>query len=641
MMRWHQNSGSGACDFYECPCGCDLTAGACDAFCCCDPECSETQVAAATDMGLCIADAVVATTIEYCSTDLSAAGQRSSLVSPLVTSSLLCVAVDNNEVVGEFYASLPEEDMAVATAFLRNPKPLSFTNAIAADASTDLLATTVSTTNVKSAYEPGDLIKVFLPASSSESIRRPVLTGFGPALGSNECWDGDDVRFLYDKEAVSCVRRSLDLLTDCEDTSSPLSVTSLVSSDLLVARWPNVTTSSVESAADSSLTMTFQVRELATDSNELVALDESALPSYFPHPELGTDEATNASVCRGVLQQLHLSIEHDGAGHLTKINAVVVIGSVEISQDQALMSVAQTFSMQFTSSRSTINPEEIALTNGNLDMYARSGNPGYLMHLPVRVGVTEDNTTVASGSSSAATADANAAVISEMAGGLQLPGLGDCNIDVAFDSSVLPIAINFGEDSQTSCSLTLTTEQFEALCSQTDALLPALQVNFTHVARFGNSDPYLTFEWLELDYDSPTKNSAVFVRSGASDLQCQSFITGLHLEFLVGNVGPAANPQRKIVAARASHSSETWRFWASGDANRTATFFLYTSVNFVWANNAQLDALIPEPPPVWFAIPSDVFYPFMLNSARSSKESSWTLLVVNGLIGAVLQRWHR
>lgn len=581
----------------------------------------------------------VATTIEYCSTDLSAAGQRSSLVSPLITSSLLCVAVDNNEVVGEFYASLPEEDMAIGTAFLRNPKPLSFTNAIAADTSVNLLEQTTSSTNAKSAYEPGDLIKVSLPASSSESVRGPALTGCGPALGSNECWDGDDVRFEFDREAVTCVRRSLDLLTDCEDANSPLSVASLVNSDLLVAKWPNVTSTSAESTPSSVLAVNFQVQELDIDSNELVALDTSTLPSYFPYPEIDTNATTIVSVCRGVLHQLHLSLEHDGAGHLTSIDASVVIGSIEIPEASLPVSVTQSFSVEFSSSRSAIDSEQIALANGNLDTYPRSGNPGYLMHLPVRVGVVEANTTASSGSSSATTSDANADVISEMVSGLQLPGLGDCNVDMALDSSVLPIAVNFGEDSQTSCSMTLTAAEFEALCLQTDALLPVLRVNFTHVARFGNSDPYLASEWLEIDYDAPTKSTAAFVRSDTLDLQCQGLITGLHLEFLVGNVGPAANPQRKIVAARATHSSETWRFWDSGDANRSTTFLLYTSVNFVWVENALLDALIPVPPPVWFAIPSDVFYPFALNNARSSKASSSPLLMASGLIAAMLLRW--
>jgi hypothetical protein len=32
------------CTIFDCDCGCDLTAGACDSNCCCDPDCSPAEV---------------------------------------------------------------------------------------------------------------------------------------------------------------------------------------------------------------------------------------------------------------------------------------------------------------------------------------------------------------------------------------------------------------------------------------------------------------------------------------------------------------------------------------------------------------------------------------------------------------------
>lgn len=32
------------CDVFKCSCTCDLTAGSCDYNCCCDPDCSQSQV---------------------------------------------------------------------------------------------------------------------------------------------------------------------------------------------------------------------------------------------------------------------------------------------------------------------------------------------------------------------------------------------------------------------------------------------------------------------------------------------------------------------------------------------------------------------------------------------------------------------
>lgn len=569
-------------------------------------------------------------TIEYCSTDLSAAGQRSSLVSPLLVNSLFCVSVDNNEVIGEFYTSPAEESMAVATAFLRNPKAQSFTAAVTSDTSTDMLSAAISTINInmKDAYEPGDMIKIFMPSTSSETVRGPVLMGFGPTLGSNECWDADTVGFELSKAAAPCTRIIKDVEDECARTSSPFALASWVNPYVLVAKYPNVTRSDAESISSSVLNIEFEAYELNDDTGELVVLDDTVLLNYFMYPELDVDSTTNETFCYGMLDRLELSIEHDGEGHLSGVHALVVVKNVAASDASFPVSITQSFGYSFSSTQESIDPSDLTLANGNLETYSRSGNPGYLTHYPVRVGILATNTTPVGNDTTTESAD----VISEMIDGLKLPGLGDCNVDMALHSTVEPIIVNFGEDSHMVCTLALTADEFEELCTGADPVPPSLRVNFTHVARFGNSDPFLASGWLELDYEEPTANSAKFVQSDSSTLQCQGIITGLHLELLVANVGPAASPQRKIVAARASHSSENLRFWNVG---QTETFLLYTTVTFVWIHSAELEALIPSPPPVWFSIPSDVFYPFMLSSAQQGHHLSLLALLLS-MVASVL-----
>ncbi|TMW56234.1 hypothetical protein Poli38472_008882 [Pythium oligandrum] len=119
------NSGASSCSFFECACTCDLTAGACDPFCCCDAECTSEHVETVKRLGLCVDTDPIAPSVEYCSADLTLSALSKS-VDPLVAGSVLCVAVDNNEVVGDYITPAEEADMTVTNAFLKNPKPYSF-----------------------------------------------------------------------------------------------------------------------------------------------------------------------------------------------------------------------------------------------------------------------------------------------------------------------------------------------------------------------------------------------------------------------------------------------------------------------------------------------------------------------------------
>lgn len=545
----------------------------------------------------------------------------------LVAESVLCVAVDNNEVAGEYFATAPEAHMTVANAFLKNAKPHAFSSAATeATAGPSILDAPTAADAASSAYAPGDAIRTFA-AAADKAIHSPVLAGFGPAVGSNECWDVQPVRFEFALAPTTCVHKALDLASVCIDALGALSVAPFVW-NVRVAKWPNVTSS----AADASdlLSVDVEVFEI-DDATGAVSALKAPYPSYFPSPAFvraDSNKSSSVSVCRGALRQLEYRVFHDSKGHLERVRARVTIGNVSLATNAStlgIVDVAQTFAVAFESTSPLVSTV-VSLANGNVQTYARSGNPGYLMHYPVRVGVSETNS---------ALADLKTVVaIAEMTGGLQVPGVGECA------SSVVAQTVGFGEDLQTSCSLTLTADAFRALCRRSDALLPALHVNFTRVAAFGNSDPFLDDEWLTLDYDAPLKSTAVLQdtadQPGAVELLCQDVITTVHYEFLVASVGPVTQPQRKLIAARAFHSKETWRFWTSGSAStKTQTFLLRSTASFVAVQTTELDDLIPPAPPIWFSIPNDVFYPFILNDAPGTTRPPWSALVVLWLATAL------
>lgn len=550
----------------------------------------------------------------------------------LVAESVLCVAVDNNEVAGEYFANAPEEQMTVANAFLKNPKTYSFGSSYTEETS-DLL-TMSATASLKTAYAPGDAIRIFAAPASNSAIHSPVLAGFGPAIGSNECWELNVVRFEFAQEPTTCTRKAVQLESVCTDPIGSLAVAPFVQ-NVLVAKWPNVT--SLTGTGTELLSIEVEVKELDYATGTLTAL-QRPYPSYISRLEHVTNTSNSSVVCRDALLRLDYVVYHDNQGNLERIKALVTIGNLtsaiaksDNSTLTAPVDLKQTFSVAFQS-QTALSNDVVSLANGNLQTYQRSGNPGYLLHLPVRVGVLTVDSEITAASQ-------GVQVVSEMTGGLQIPGLGDC---LGKSSALIPQTIGFGEDSQTSCSLTLTAAQFEALCTSSEALLPVLKVNFTHVAIFGNSDPFLSSsEWLVLDYDPLVKSSTRFSDAtdpGSIEILCSDVITAVHFEFLIAGVGSARSPQHKIVAARAFHSKETWRFWKSGSSSskQKQSFLLQTTVSFVFVKPTELEQLIPPAPPIWFSIPNDVFYPFILNDAPSvAARPPWEIVALLWLVSVL------
>ncbi|TMW56232.1 hypothetical protein Poli38472_008880 [Pythium oligandrum] len=596
------NSGSSSCSFFECACTCDLTAGACDPFCCCDPECTSEHVETVKRLGLCVDTDPIAPSIEYCSADLTLSALSKS-VDPLVAGSVLCVAVDNNEVVGDYITPAEEADMTAANAFLKNPKPYSFL--MTSETSESVV------TMAKTAYEVGDSVRVFA-RSSQQTIAAPVLVGQGISIDSNACAGLNPVRFLIDWEPSSCFQQIDDLETACKTAGSVLDPAS-VAANLWIAQNPSVSSASQTSRLV-AIEVQLQQRELETQTTTILSIPYRA---YYPSPQFMTDGTT--ATCQGALLGVEYTIYHNGKGHIERATALLTIGNVSLdgANTKTPFTTEQSFRTTFQSTATITR----SLEKGNLVSYDRSGNPGYLLHHPVRVGVMATSTESAS---------QGVKVVSEMASGLSLPGLGDCNEILSLGSS-LPVL--FGEDMQVTCTLSLTASDFRSLCERNTPLLEVLRLNFTHAASFGNSDPMLIDEWLEIEYDAPTKRSSSFVDAtdaGTVDLRCEGLLTTLHLEFLVAPVGPVNNPQNKILAARASHASETWTFWKrAGNAKKTQTYLITSTVTFVDVKTQELDQWIPPTPPLWFSIPNDIFYPFLLNGAmRVAQEGIPQLVLV-------------
>ena len=94
------------CLNFDCACLCDLTAGVCDANCCCDTECSQDEINIFRDSDSCADETTATGTTTQCLSkdDLYDINPKYSMnVENFIEKSMLCVVVDNSPSDGSFY----------------------------------------------------------------------------------------------------------------------------------------------------------------------------------------------------------------------------------------------------------------------------------------------------------------------------------------------------------------------------------------------------------------------------------------------------------------------------------------------------------------------------------------------------------
>lgn len=211
-----------------------------------------------------------------------------------------------------------------------------------------------------------------------------------------------------------------------------------------------------------------------------------------------------------------------------------------------------------------------------------------------------------------------------------------------------PLPVTFREDMVAGCALQLTAAQLAAHCTANPpAALAYMGVGsvdpsgtglgsafgsrtaFTHVGSLGNSDPLKLWEWVRLEAPASAPTPGTW---DATTGTCTGLVTGVDVEFLTARVGEAHNPQYKIVAARWSYATDTWRYGredvrvAGGGAAQA--FALRTTVTWVEMTQTAQDWIAPAPPVVP-PLPSDLFYPFVTTTATGD-----SALTVSGAASA-------
>ena len=156
---------------------------------------------------------------------------------------------------------------------------------------------------------------------------------------------------------------------------------------------------------------------------------------------------------------------------------------------------------------------------------------------------------------------------------------------------------------------------------------------------YGNSDPLNPEEWIPLEVTSHSRAS----EPHESFLECSSLYTSRVFEFLYTDIGSRVNPQKRIVKARVTYKTDSWK-WRGNPRDDAATQLFETTniVRFIEFKQPK-KSFVPRAPPLLPAIPHDVFYPFDIYGAApgGAAPGGAALALALAAAVAVLGAWTR
>jgi hypothetical protein len=553
------------CKVFDCGCTCDLTAGACDYNCCCDPDCTDAEVSRfeASEAGCILHEEVP--DFQKC---YNAEGVNERYPMAYMGTAkesidqLLCVAVDNSDVKGDYFEDpgMYEDDSTVFDDD-RGQKTFAYTDVIPG-ASSDRGSST--------AYYRGDPMR----AATEDAGPRAAFGGFLPmptAGPDGQCTEQNYAHFKEPVRENSCVRVVEDLGESCEREFDARRFTELsvcrsfqTSFDGCGEDWVDIELGTVTYRSGNGaetksrdLTVAPESQYFNWDLDHLVNKTGKS-SNYGKNGMRKADNRTHyldafwnttfLGFCMNAVTEVCYYVFHGPGGAIDKIMVDVTVANVTTATPPRATFVHQEFQMEFVPTkphRWKADPQ----TYGNSIMRGRSGNPGYIVGLPLLNGELE-------------TYGAKEAIHARVPGLKAFGSSTSAKCDPSADIPENSQAVNFGEDIVTGCILELSYQNFSAFCGQTNEHMRDTGVSgisskvpkyiwinssFTYIGIYGNADPLDTSQWMRMDIEA-NSNTPTF---DSNDRLCTDMPTSLHYEFLYAYVGSTQNPQAKVVGARA------------------------------------------------------------------------------------------
>ncbi|XP_061200490.1 tectonic-1 isoform X1 [Neopsephotus bourkii] len=509
-------------------CVCDLLVAQCDVNCCCDPDCSAADFSLFTtcsvpvvtgDSRLCSQKAAI-----Y-SLDVEAnPPERVFKLIDQVNPSIFCIHATNYEQALTF--SSPE--IPTSENFDQLLKHFGSATFSAEPESWDMNTDDQNLSDANETYR----YQYGVPIQTADAFLRlpsPVVSSW--------CSDENPAGFLVN-HATKCIRSVS--VEKCDDIQAISMLFYINSSILAVPKSSQMVNISVQSIVVQSLN---GMRTLLNDSDVL------RLPMIL-------DE-----LCINVVLGVSYHITYTDAGEIIEAAGAFVLGAI----NKEALSIEQSFEISFTQ----VNTIPVPL----------SGNPGYVVGLPVRAGFRPQGSGIIQ----------NTNKYSQLTI-LQSTSTQDC---LAAQGARAPVL--FGYNMISGCKLRMTAAM---KCQPlTQALLDLLkgQTFPDYVASFGNSQAQDVLDWVPITH--------LYVSEQSS---CQIPVS-LEIEVKWTKYGSLVNPQARIVNVTATITTTTLKQLPSG---RERTIPITSSVVFT-------DVSLPaEPgykawPTINAKLPFDFFFPFV------------------------------
>lgn len=304
-------------------CVCNLLVEQCDINCCCDPDCTASDVSTFTTCNV----HIVTGDRELCKHEAAIYLPVASKVVTLTNPSIFCIKTNNYKKGSSFFTpELPSTDnfdrlvkQFGGFSFGTNEAPPS---------------TSSSTSN---GYQYGMPIKV-----NGGYLKLPA------PLATSACTDNNPAAFLID-QTTHCSRR-IHKPTNC--TSLPaLNIKNYLNFKILPS--PNADWNSGIPVLLTSIILRSQKRTL-------IRLKDFAVNNWTPNQVV--------NVCRNIVLEVKYVIEYNNKGNIINATAAFVLGAI----DSSMGPVQQLFQISFIQNNSVGVP--------------LSGNPGYMVGLPLVAG---------------------------------------------------------------------------------------------------------------------------------------------------------------------------------------------------------------------------------------------------------------
>lgn len=587
------------CSFFECACTCDLTAGSCDYNCCCDPDCSSLQISHfENDNEYCDFSGTEPDEENLCysTNDLYKVNPRSPVGGSSTTSNavdeLLCVTKVNKEYKGDFYDTPSWKSSSVFQSS-EGQKSYDYDNEMGVVSSDD-------------SYDKNDSIPVYY----NSSVNGRVFNGYLPfpiADFSGRCNDNNHAKFQNSHSLQFC-RRNLGGSegADAFAQQCKTDISTEMFSSLIVAALPTDNLLKLETVPvvidevifeDSISTLDVTAEWLSYDC--ITAYGNNATQNS--NCQFSSDESTESgsNYCFNAVKSASLTVLHDqsSSSKILNVSLQLVVTNILLDAASNGFDLSQSYSINFFNS-----PSESAISNvyGNQVSRARSGNPGYIVGLPLIFGPVMNG------------------VVNMSTAGLEVPVLTTSStesLDCLDGRDIKKSNLKFGVDMKSGCSAAFNRSALRNFCLQ--KTLPSfLDVTEGYVGYFGNADPLDTSQWFSLA--SPPVGTAWEWNDATS--VCSAMITGLSYKFLVGLAGEKSNPQYKIIGSTVQYISQDYRIRVPAHDEESKQRVVFSvSATFVFKENEELKGYTPPPPPGLLTVPYDVFYPFVTSTGNSNR----------------------